>query len=125
MGRVRVAVSKLTEGEHALGPRVARYLAKVHRLRAGDAFAAFDPERGLEGDGEVVAITDVDLVARISALRPAELVATREVTWIQALPKGEKMDGIVRDATELGVTRIVPVTTSFTVVKLEGPRREA
>ena len=58
-------------------------------------------------------------------MRAARLVATRSVTWVQALPKGEKMDSIVRDATELGATRIVPATTAFTVVKLEGPRREA
>jgi 16S rRNA (uracil1498-N3)-methyltransferase len=104
---------------------VAKYLAVVHRLRPGDRFAAFDPGRGLEADGEVVLVTASDLVARMGPVRAASLVARRDVTWIQAIPKGEKMDGIVRDATELGVTRIVPTTTSFTVVRLEGPKREA
>jgi 16S rRNA (uracil1498-N3)-methyltransferase len=121
--RVRVPVSRLEEGEHALGPDVARYLGRVRRLGPGDAFVAFDPERGLEADGEVVALTPGDLVARFGVVRAAELVATREVTWVQGLPKGEKMDGIIRDATELGATRIIPVTTEFTVVRLEGPKR--
>jgi 16S rRNA (uracil1498-N3)-methyltransferase len=119
---LRVPVAGLTAGEHPLGPHVARYVASVHRLRAGDAFIAFDPERGLEADCDVVSITAGDLSARVGPLRPAALVATREVTWVQALPKGEKMDDIVRDATELGATRIIPATTTFTVVKLEGPR---
>jgi 16S rRNA (uracil1498-N3)-methyltransferase len=123
-GRVRAPVAALTSGEHALGARVAHYLA-VHRLRAGDVFSAFDPVRAVEADAQIVALTSDDVVAHVGPLRAATLVATRAVTWIQALPKGEKMDGIVRDATELGVTRVVPVTTSFTVVKLEGPRREA
>ena len=123
--RVRVPIARLAEGERALGARVARYLASVHRLAPGDAFAAFDPERGLEADGEVVEVSAGDMVARFGPLRPARLVATREVTWVQAVPKGEKMDSIVRDATELGVTRIVPATTTYTVVKLDGPRREA
>ena len=43
-------------------------------------------------------VSEKDLVARVGPLRPAAIVATREVTWIQALPKGEKMDSIVRDA---------------------------
>ncbi len=123
--RVRVAVPRLVEGECALGSREARYLARVHRLRSGDAFVAFDPERGLEADGEVLEVTAAGLIARLDSPRAARLVAAREVTWLQALPKGEKMDGIVRDATELGATRIVPVTTAFTVVKLDGPRRDA
>jgi 16S rRNA (uracil1498-N3)-methyltransferase len=121
--RVRVPVLRLEEGEHALGPDAARYLGSVRRLVQGDAFVAFDPERGLEADGEVVALSSGDLVARLGILRAAKLVATRDVTWVQGLPKGEKMDGIIRAATELGVTRIIPVTTEFTVVRLEGPRR--
>ena len=122
---VRVPIPRLKEGDHALGPRVAHYLDHVHRLHAGDRFAAFDPDRGLEADALVLEVSEKDLVARVGPLRAAAIVATREVTWIQALPKGEKMDSIVRDATELGATRIVPATSSFTVVKLEGPRREA
>jgi 16S rRNA (uracil1498-N3)-methyltransferase len=122
---VRVAVPRLAEGERSFGAREARYLVRVHRLRAGDGFAAFDPERGVEADGEVVEVTAAGLIVRLGSPRPARLVAAREVTWLQALPKGEKMDDIVRDATELGATRIVPATTAFTVVKLEGARREA
>jgi 16S rRNA (uracil1498-N3)-methyltransferase len=121
---VRVPVPRLREGEHRLGAEVARYLASARRLKAGDSFIAFDPARGLEADGEVLELIPGELVARIGPLRAALLVATRAVTWIQALPKGEKMDAIVRDATELGVTCIVPVTTVFTVVKLEGTKRE-
>jgi 16S rRNA (uracil1498-N3)-methyltransferase len=123
--RLRVPVTRLAAGEHALGPAVARYVAGAHRLRAGDTFVAFDPERGLEADCDIVALTAGDLTARVGVLRAATLVATCEVTWVQGLPKGEKMDDIVRDATELGATRIIPATTTFTVVKLEGPRREA
>ncbi len=117
-------MSRLAEGDHALGPRVARYLGSVHRLREGDGFTAFDPERALEADGEVLEVGPLELVARLGPLRPAALVATREVTWVQGLPKGDKMDAIVRDATELGATRIIPASTSFAVVRLDGPRAE-
>jgi 16S rRNA (uracil1498-N3)-methyltransferase len=119
----RVPVPKLSPGEHTLGVEIARYLGRVHRLRAGDPFVAFDPAAGIESDGIVLSVAPGELRARFGALREARLVAKRDVTWVQALPKGEKMDAIVRDATELGVTRIVPVISDLTVVKLEGPRR--
>ena len=48
----------------------------------------------------------------------------RTVTWVQAIAKGEKMDQIVRDATELGATRIVPVAAERSIVRLqESPGR--
>jgi 16S rRNA (uracil1498-N3)-methyltransferase len=118
---VRVPIPGLREGEHPLGPPAAHYLVAVHRLRVGDTFVAFDPKRGLEAEGTLVD----PHVARFAALVPARLVAASQVTWVQALPKGEKMDGIVRDATELGVTRIVPVRSEHVVVKLDPARATA
>src|SRR6185295_9754220 len=45
-----------------------------------------------------------------------------DLTLAQGVPKGDKMDGIVRMATELGVTRVVPLLTARTVVRLEPAR---
>jgi 16S rRNA (uracil1498-N3)-methyltransferase len=118
---VRVPILGLREGEHPLEAPASHYLVAVHRLRAGDTFVAFDPKRGLEADGTLVD----PHVARFTALMPARLVAASPVTWVQALPKGEKMDGIVRDATELGATRIVPVRSEHVVVKLDPARATA
>jgi 16S rRNA (uracil1498-N3)-methyltransferase len=44
------------------------------------------------------------------------------VVLVQALGKGNKIDDIVRDATELGVESIVPVMTERTVVRLSGDK---
>jgi 16S rRNA (uracil1498-N3)-methyltransferase len=41
------------------------------------------------------------------------------VTLAQGLAKGEKMDTVVRQATELGVERIVPFSSERSVVKLD------
>ena len=38
-----------------------------------------------------------------------------EVTLLQCLPKGSKMDSIVRQATEEGVARIVPLLSERTI----------
>ena len=123
--RLRVPLPSLKAGEPTLEPAVAHYVVRVRRLEVGDLFVGFDPARALEADVEILGITPHEVSTRVGPLRPSDAVARREVTWVQALPKGEKMDSIVRDATELGATRIIPATSAFTVVRLDGPRREA
>ena len=45
-----------------------------------------------------------------------------DVTLLQGVPKGDKMETIVRATTELGVARIWPVLTERTIVRLEPSR---
>ena len=44
---------------------------------------------------------------------------------MQCLPRGEKMDLIIQKATELGVTRIVPVISQRSVVRLDDDQAQA
>src|SRR5206468_9747739 len=44
------------------------------------------------------------------------------ITLVQAVPKGDKMESIVRASTELGVTRVVPALTARTIVALDPSR---
>lgn len=115
---IRVPMNDLAAGERELDAEQARYVVRVHRLRAGDAFVAFDPKRAIEADGEVLSRDRV----RLGEPRPAASTATRRVTWIHGCPKGDKADAIVRDATELGATRIVFVHTARIVAKLPASR---
>ncbi len=110
---LRVPMSDLAAGERDLDAEQTRYVVRVHRKRTGDRFIAFDPARGIECDAELVGKSRV----RLGAPRPAREVPAREVTWIHACPKGDKADAIVRDATELGATRIVFVHTARIVSK--------
>lgn len=112
MSTLRVPMNELAEGERDLDEEQTRYVVRVHRKRVGDRFVAFDPKRGDECDAELVAKSRV----RLGAPRGAE-VAAREIVWIHGCPKGNKADAIVRDATELGATRIVFVHTARIVAK--------
>jgi 16S rRNA (uracil1498-N3)-methyltransferase len=124
-GRVRIAVPGVAPGACTLDPPASRHLAVVLRLAAGDTFSAFDPQRGLEADGRIVRVHRGTVHAEFGETRTAKTVATLPITWIQGLAKGEKMDAIVRDATELGATRFLPARMEFSVVALDGPRAEA
>ncbi len=106
MASLRVPLAALVEGEVLLPDDSAHYVRRVHRLGVGDRFEAFDPEARLEADAEIIAVAKRVRV-RLSAVRPGRLLSLRSVTLVQSLAKGVKVDSVVRDATELGATRVV------------------
>lgn len=107
MRTIRVPVRELRVGDVELDTDGARYVSRVLRLRAGSRFVAFDPEARLEGDGEVISEARDRVRVRLGPTRPARLVPTREVSLVQCVGKGDKLDAVVRDATELGATAIL------------------
>jgi len=121
----RAPIADLAPGERTLGGAVGHYLARVLRLRAGDPFVAFDPATGVEADAEVVRAEGESVVVRFGLPRAARADPQRGLTFVQGLAKGDKCDGIVRDATELGATRIVVAVTKRSVVRLDGERAAA
>lgn len=112
---------QIRETEVVLRDQDANHAARVLRLRPGDMVFALD------GAGSLyqVRLTEVDKRETRGEI-VAQEAATGElqvpVTLVQGLPKGEKFDWILQKATELGVTRIVPVVTERTVVRLSGDR---
>jgi 16S rRNA (uracil1498-N3)-methyltransferase len=121
---LRVPFPLTAAGLFALPAEAATYVTRVHRLEVGDAFLAFDPERATEADAELIEISKRGAVARITAIRPASVRPARGVTLIQGACKGDKMDAIVRDATELGATRIIPAITARSVARPDAARAD-
>ncbi len=111
----RLPVDELLAGLHELPTAAGHHVAHVLRRRRGDSLRLFEPRLGLEADAVVVSVDGARVVVEVQP--PREAPAGREFTIVHALGKGDKMDAIVRDATELGVARIVPVTTARTVVR--------
>jgi 16S rRNA (uracil1498-N3)-methyltransferase len=121
----RAPIPALEPGERRLEGAVGHYLARVLRLRAGDSFRAFDPASGHEADAVIVRTGRDATEVRFGPLREGRTQALRSVTWIQGLAKGDKCDAVVRDATELGATRVIMAKTRRTVVKLDRLRADA
>ncbi len=118
MKTVRVPLPGLAEGERVLPTDTSRYVCRVLRLAAGASFVAFDPESRLEANVELLEPSSDAARVRIGALAAARVVAAREVVLVYALAKGDKIDDTVRDATELGATRIVIARAERSVVKV-------
>jgi 16S rRNA (uracil1498-N3)-methyltransferase len=106
---LRVPLAELAEGERVLPADAARYVMRVHRLRNGEAFVAFDPEARMEADAEILE-SGRRVRIRLGWPRAATVVAIRSVTILQAAAR--KLDQVVRDATELGATRVVVMKTA-------------
>jgi 16S rRNA (uracil1498-N3)-methyltransferase len=119
---VRAPVPDLASGERHLEGAVAHYLARVLRLRAGDGFVAFDPANGREAEAVILRADHDAITVRFGDLREGAARARRALTWVQGLAKGDKCDAVMRDATELGATRIIVAMTERSIVKLDAAR---
>jgi 16S rRNA (uracil1498-N3)-methyltransferase len=107
-----------------LDAQASRYVVRVHRVGEGQTLVLFDTERAVEAEATVIATARDGVRCRVGEMREASVRARRPTTLIQGIGKGDKLDAIVRDATELGATRIIAAETARSVVKL-GDRAEA
>lgn len=99
----------------------ARYIRRVLRLRKDDALTLFDGTNGefpaiIKAPGKDV--VEVEVGPRID--RSVE--SPFSITLLQGISRGDRMDHVVQKATEIGVSKIVPVLTDYSVVKLDEKR---
>jgi len=100
----------------------SHHLARVLRLGAGDLVTALD------GGGQelIVRLTRVGTrgaEGTVVSRRALHTESPLDLTLAQGIAKGDKMESIIRMATELGVTRIVPLLTERSLVGAEAASR--
>ncbi|MFZ5466772.1 MAG: 16S rRNA (uracil(1498)-N(3))-methyltransferase [Pseudomonadota bacterium] len=110
----------LAVGQQVPLPREARqHMERVLRLKPGHPVIAFNGQGG-QFAAELLGGGALSLLAFEAVDRESPL----PVRLIQGISKGERMDVTLQKATELGATRISPVTTGRSVVKLDEERAE-
>jgi len=100
----------------------SHHLVTVNRCGRGDPVIAFDGH-GREWVTECLDPAKSAAVLRVKSARQAKPLP-HEITLGQALPKGATMDEIIRQATEVGAARVVPLLSERTQVHLDGDRQE-
>jgi 16S rRNA (uracil1498-N3)-methyltransferase len=113
--KLRVPLSPLATGDVALPESEAHYVAHVRRLRAGDELVLFDVEAKTEADASITLVEKKRVHVHVGELRPAGVLGALPVTLLQAVGKGDKPERVIREATMLGVERIVIVETDRSV----------
>jgi 16S rRNA (uracil1498-N3)-methyltransferase len=103
-----------------------RYLVRVRRLAAGEFFPVVLPD----GEKTFIQILSIDKRTLTGCSVPVDIALSKPhlsdgaspeklppIILLQALVKGDKMDLIVRQAAEGGITEIVPFISEFSVAK--------
>lgn len=102
----------------ALDATTSHHLGRVLRLRDG-AEVVLSDGAGHEAAARLAG-GEVELTGPVTlAPRPAPTL-----TVAQGLPKGRKLDEVVRQVTELGADRIVPVAADRSVTRLAGDKAD-
>jgi 16S rRNA (uracil1498-N3)-methyltransferase len=95
----------------------SRHCSQVLRLSAGDDITVFD------GCGRsakaIIRQVSKNTVAIELGEETLDAAPRPMITLAQAVPKGKTMDWIIEKAVELGVSRIIPLVTRYTIVKYD------
>lgn len=113
----RVYMPDVAEGATRVEVRgdEAHHLSRVVRARVGESVGVFDG-RGREWRAHVVDVTRQAVMLEFEGeVAPVPEPPVR-VTLAIGVLKGDQMDTVVRDATVMGVTHIVPLVTDHVVV---------
>ncbi len=96
-----------------------RHLAGALRLRVGETVTLVDGDHQLQG--KVIAHADRQLTVAVISEQPLP-TPRYELTLLVGMPKGRKLEEIVKRAVELGVRRVQPVITARSIAR--GKERE-
>ncbi len=116
--RIHVEIELRAGIEVQLPGAQSTHLLRVLRLRPGALLTLFNG-RGGEYAAELTGADKAGARLRVGAHAAVERESPLQLTLLQGVARGERMDFIVQKATELGVQRMVPLSCEFSVVRLE------
>lgn len=99
----------------------ASHIRNVLRLKPGDEIELIDGT-GLECDARIVRISAGKVDVSILRRRLLEPISTLRLIIAQAMLKDNKLDGVIRQITELGIHEWVPYTAHRSVPILNAQR---
>jgi 16S rRNA (uracil1498-N3)-methyltransferase len=89
----------------------AHHLLHVMRAKVGAEIIVFDGHGG-EWWAEITKLNRADMELALRKHRSVERELAAEFTLAVALPKGDRQRWLIEKAVELGVSRVVPLTTT-------------
>ena len=119
MRRFFAPQTSFTDNHVSLDADETRHLRDVLRLKTGDEVSVFDGEgKEFRCSIEVIGKKSSELSV-IEEIEPASPESPLEITVAATVLNGEKYDLIIQKTVELGVTRLVPMTTIRCDVKVK------
>ena len=118
MERFYVPAGELDHHEARICGEAFKHLSKVLRLQPGDEVEIFDGA-GKGFKGEIREITPNEAIVALIAAVEQQRESPLRTCLVQGIPKGEKMEWVVQKATELGVSELIPLEMSRSIVKFD------
>ncbi|NOQ94203.1 MAG: 16S rRNA (uracil(1498)-N(3))-methyltransferase [Methylophaga sp.] len=113
-----------TENELFTLPDAAhRHAVQVLRLKQGDVLRLFDG-RGLEVEASLEHVSKRESSVRLGERLEVSNESPLDITLLQGISRGERMDYALQKAVELGVNKVIPVVTERCNVQLSGGRSD-
>lgn len=106
-----------------LPAQTVTHIVRVLRLPVGANLTLFNGD-GYDYLAELTVVAKQDAQAHVIRKGNEEPFPPLDLTLAQSIARGDKMDWILQKATELGVSRIVPILSERSEVKLSGERAQ-
>lgn len=116
MIRIFLPPADLTSEQVTITGENARHLALVLKVQPGERLSVMDG-KGFRYECKVVSVQKKEVSAEVIKKEAYSVESPLSITLAQGMAKGEKMDLIVQESTELGVSRIIPVITDRSQVR--------
>lgn len=115
--------AKLSPGKTLELPSGVVRHVNVLRLREGEEIVLFNGN-GKSYPAVLQTLSKRSVQALVTHEEAADNESPLDITLIQAVSSGERMDFTLQKSVELGVKRIIPVLSARSIVKLDGERAE-
>lgn len=117
MPRFFLETGQIDDDQVIISEYDSHHITKVLRLRVGDMIECVDPSSTVH----LVRITKLGtrVIGVVDGILEVSQESPLDLTLYQGLAKGDKMDYVIQKAVELGISKIVPFSSRYSVVKLE------
>ena len=116
MHRIFIQETSLLQRPVVIRDEKAHYLFSVLRCKPGDCLIVTD-EKGKSYTAQILTASKKEVTADITGDSVINTESSLNITLIQGLLKGEKMDFVIQKTTELGVNVIIPVITERSQIR--------
>jgi 16S rRNA (uracil1498-N3)-methyltransferase len=106
-----------------LSDNAAVHATRALRLNAGDKIQLFNGD-GFNYACELISVKKTEVIAMVNSSLICDTESPLNITLLQGISGGDRMDYSIQKAVELGVNVIQPIATERSVVKLSSERVE-
>lgn len=118
MSKFFVNKSQIKGSQITISGQDTTHISKVLRLKTGDDLLVCDGE-GNDYASVIESVSKEQIICSVLESFPCKNEPEVKVTLYQGLPKQGKMEWIIEKCTEIGISTIVPVQMTRSVVKLD------